>query len=106
ALAVLSSFGPRYGQWSLPGGTIRRLERLSRQESSFVRWALCAVSQWRPSPGANRVRVFQIHGECDRVLPVSRSKADVVVPGGAHALTLFNPTAVNAFIADVVRSVA
>lgn len=87
------------------GGTARRLRRLARPEAAFVRWAMCAVLHWRSSPAARRVRVFHIHGSDDRVLPARLARPGVVVPGGAHALTLFNPTAVNGFLAAVLRQV-
>lgn len=84
----------------------RRLLRLARPEAAFVRWATCAVLRWWPSPAAQRVRVFRIHGEADRVLPVALTRPDVIVPGGAHALTLFNADAVNAFLAGVLATIA
>ena len=62
--------------------TVRRLHRLSRPDSTFVRWAACAVVRWRPGPSALRVRVYQIDGSDDRVLPVWPGDADVVVAGG------------------------
>jgi pimeloyl-ACP methyl ester carboxylesterase len=105
ALRVIASLGARVGQRFLARGTVRRLQRLSSPEAAFVRWALCAVMQWRPGPNPQRVPVYHIHGSADRVLPVARVRPDVVVPGGAHALSLFNPTAVNDFIASVVRAV-
>jgi hypothetical protein len=51
------------------------------------------------------VRIFQIHGEADQVFPIARARADVVVPGGVHALPLFSSAAVNEFIAAVVQTV-
>jgi pimeloyl-ACP methyl ester carboxylesterase len=105
ALRVLAALGSRVGCWFLSAGTLRRLEKLSRPEAAFVRWAMCAVVNWRPGPGVGRVRVFHIHGSDDRVLPVALAKPDVVVPGGGHALSLFSPSAVNEFIAGVVRMV-
>ena len=47
--------------------------------------------------------MFQIHGEADRTLPIGRTRPDVVVPGGSHALTLFNAAAVNEFLGRVVN---
>jgi thioesterase domain-containing protein len=85
--------------------TRRRLRRIARPEAAFVRWATCAVLRWQPSPATRKVRVFQIHGECDRTLPVNRSLADEIVPGGQHALSLFNPSAVNDYLERVVRAV-
>ncbi len=86
----------------LPGRTVRRLQRLSQPEAAFVRWAMCAVAQWKPRPATGQVRVFQIHGAADRTLPVSLTSPDVVVPTGGHALTVFSPVAVNTFLAGVV----
>ena len=84
---------------------MRRLKRLSQPEAAFVRWAMCAVCQWRARPIPKRIPVFQIHGANDRTLPVALTWPDVVVPAGGHALTLFSPDAVNAFLAEVVRCV-
>jgi len=106
ALRLLAAAGARLGPRLLSGGAVRRLRQLARPEAAFARWALCAVARWRPSPAARRARVFHIHGSADRVLPVGLARPDVVVPGGGHALSLFSPSAVNSFLADVVRTVA
>jgi pimeloyl-ACP methyl ester carboxylesterase len=98
AAAVARLGGPFLGC-----GTVRRLERFARPEAAFVRWATCAVLRWWPSAAARRVRVFHIHGEADRTLPAARSRPDVIVPGGSHALTVFNPSAVNDFLGRVVE---
>jgi pimeloyl-ACP methyl ester carboxylesterase len=107
ALGTLAGLGARLGRRFLARGRLRTLQRLARPEAEFVRWAICAVMRWRPGPVPPRVPVYHIHGSTDRVLPVWRARPQptVVVPGGAHALSLFNPIAVNEFIADVVRAV-
>jgi len=89
----------------LSRGTARRLQRLAQPEAAFVRWAMCAVVQWRPSPASRRVRVFQIHGEADGTLPVQRTRPDVVVPAGGHALTLTSARAVNEFLQQCVERI-
>ena len=104
-LKMLATLGATLGRPFLAGGTIRRLQRLSQPEAAFVRWAMCAVVRWRPSPAVGKVRVFHIHGAADRVLPVSLGEPDVVVSAGGHALSLFSPIAVNEFVAGVVREV-
>jgi pimeloyl-ACP methyl ester carboxylesterase len=103
AIRQVASLAARLGRRVLPPVTVRRLQRLARPEAEFVRWAICAVIRWRPIPAG--VPVYHIHGTADRILPVARARPDVVVRGGAHALSLFNPTAVNAFIVDVLRAV-
>lgn len=85
------------GPWLSPG-VARRLRRFAEPGAGFVRWAACAVLGWWPSPAARRVRVFQIHGEADRTLPVHCTRPDVIVPAGGHALPLTSPAAVNAFL--------
>jgi pimeloyl-ACP methyl ester carboxylesterase len=83
---------------SLPGRTCRRLRRLAEPRSAFLRWATWAVLNWRPSPEARDVRVYQIHGAEDRTLPVRYTRPDVVVAGGGHMLPLTHPETVNEFI--------
>jgi pimeloyl-ACP methyl ester carboxylesterase len=95
----------RTGNGFLNYGTLRRLHRLSKPEAAFVRWAMCAVCRWYARPILKRVPVFHIHGANDRTLPVALTRPDVIVPAGGHALTLFSPNEVNAFLADVVRRV-
>lgn len=104
-LSVVASALARAGKPFLPTRTVRRLRKMSRPEAAFVRWAACAVVRWRPSPSPPGVRVFQIHGSNDRVLPLWGSDADVVVPGGGHALSLFSPDDVNDFLAAVLRDI-
>jgi pimeloyl-ACP methyl ester carboxylesterase len=105
-LATLARFAARCGRRFVSGGTVRRWQRLARPEAAFVRWAMCALTRWRPRPPNSRVPVFHIHGANDRTLPVELTRPDVVVPTGGHALTLFSPAAVNDFLADVLRRVA
>lgn len=86
-------------------GTIRRLNKLSREDSAFVRWSICAILTWRPSPATREVQIFQIHGSADSVLPAWRSEAVEIVPGGPHALTLFASKQVNTFIERAILDV-
>ena len=88
------------GGWCLPRTAQRGLARLANPRAEFIRWGTCAILNWRPSAACERIRVFQIHGAADRTLPPP-PRADVIVPGGHHALPLFNATAVNEFLERV-----
>jgi pimeloyl-ACP methyl ester carboxylesterase len=103
ALGVAARVGANLRFVGLSRAVVRQLERLGRPEAAFVRWAMCAVLRWQPGHAVRRVRIFQIHGEADRVLPVRNRRADVIVPGGSHALSLFNPSAVNEYLTRVVE---
>jgi pimeloyl-ACP methyl ester carboxylesterase len=85
--------------------TVRRLQRLAEPEAAHVRWAMCAVLRWQPSPLPHHVPVFQIHGEFDRTLSAGNTRADVIVPGGHHALSLFNSEAVNNYLDWVMERI-
>lgn len=104
-LRVLASAGSRIGRSFKAGRLSRRLKRLSRPESVFERWAMCALCRWKPSQGNHQVPVYQIHGSADRVLPVSLTRPDVIVTGGEHALSMFSPSAVSEFMTHVMASV-
>lgn len=103
-LRMLASIGSRISRWFKANRVSRRLQRLSRPESAFERWAMCALCGWKLSRSSDQVRIYQIHGSADRVLPVSLTHPDVIVPGGEHALSSFNPSPVNQFIAHVLKS--
>jgi len=96
----------RLGRRLLTRMALRHLRRLSQPDGTFARWATCAVLRWSPGPTVPRCRVFQIHGEWDRTLPVSATRPDMIVPGGRHTLTLFSPRAVNEFLIRVVEQVS
>ncbi len=104
-LRVFAGAAAWFGRPVLARGTVRRLQHLSQPERSFVRWAICAVLRWSPSPAARLAQIYHIHGEADRTFPVVLTRPDVIVPGGGHALSLFSPTAVNEFLASVIGRV-
>jgi pimeloyl-ACP methyl ester carboxylesterase len=99
----VASFGTRYAKCFLSKSQLRRLRRLSvpLPESAFLRWAICALMNWKPTK-SNSIPIYQIHGSADEVFPAGLTRPDIVVSGGVHALTIFSPTEVNRFIADVV----
>jgi pimeloyl-ACP methyl ester carboxylesterase len=105
-IAVLTRILARSGHHFFNRSTLRKLQRLAHPEAAFVRWATCAVLQWQPSPMVKGLKVFHIHGSADHILPASLVCPDVLVPGGSHALSLFNPWVVNGFIAGVLEKVS
>ena len=95
-------FAGRYGRPFLSKSQLRRFRKLSRPDASFVRWAICAVLQWKGRQATHSIPIYQIHGSADEVLPLALTHPDIVVAGGVHALPIFSPTEVSRFIADVI----
>jgi pimeloyl-ACP methyl ester carboxylesterase len=102
-LGRVAAWVSRWLAQSLPRGTTGRLRRLSEPRSAFLQWASWAALDWRPSLGARRVRVYQIHGAGDRTLPIKHTRPDVVVPAAGHLLPLTDAEAVNDFIRSRVE---
>ena len=115
-IRVLRPFGPAIGAlpfnflgavaWTA-GQTIGRvshpltrsfLRQLQDADSEFLRWGTRAALTWVPSPETQAVRVYQIHGQCDRVLPAGRSRAEAILPGAGHLISLTHGPAVNDFL--------
>jgi hypothetical protein len=85
------------GQFSHPL-TRSFLRHLQETDASFLRWGSRAALTWKPSPATAHVFVAQIHGERDRVLPARRTRADVVLSGAGHLISLTHASAVNDFL--------
>ncbi len=81
----------------------RRLARLSPEEREFREWALGAMLRWQ-APESLGCPLFQIHGERDDTFAYKRSKADLVVLGAGHLLTITHAEKVNAFLSEVFES--
>jgi pimeloyl-ACP methyl ester carboxylesterase len=94
--------------WSSDGAVpdVRRTTgRLSAEQRAFQQWALGALLTWRPQ-GPPTCPVLQIHGDRDGRFPAGASRADRVIPGAGHLLTLTHSDEVNRLLEEVVRASA
>jgi len=66
-------------------------------DSRFMHWVLQAIVRWEPTP-LEAVRVFQIHGGRDLLIPARRVQADQLSPDGGHLINVTHAQDVNAFI--------
>jgi len=84
-------------------GKFRPVERtvsvamFKEMDSSFMHWVVRAILGWHPAP-LEGIRVFQIHGRRDLLIPARRVEADVVIPGGGHMINMTHAEEVNDFI--------
>jgi len=78
--------------------TATLLAQMADSDAAFLRWACRAVLEWDGPAASIRVPVFQIHGAKDIVLPAANSRADEIVAGAGHALSMTHPQAVTDFL--------
>jgi pimeloyl-ACP methyl ester carboxylesterase len=83
--------------WAMSPAAGRVLRQLADADAAFLRWACGAVLSWE-EPASLDVPIHQIHGARDHVLPARRTRADVIVPGAGHVLSLTHTAEVNRFL--------
>ncbi|MBM3334475.1 alpha/beta hydrolase [Candidatus Sumerlaeota bacterium] len=102
AAALVRAFSPAGGElnseqrkfcWQMANAT----------PPSFVRWGCGAAATWE-GIDLPRVPVHHIHGDCDRIMPVSRVNPDRVVHGGGHMINLTHADQVNAYLTDRIAA--
>lgn len=92
------------GSW-LRSPTREVMRELACANPAFLRWGTKAILKWTPSPEVEHVRVFHIHGDRDRVFPISLVKPDCVVPGAGHLITITHSREVAECLRDQVAGV-
>ncbi len=97
-------------QWSAGSAAIARrwlphlagvARQFSQADEEVFRWSLQQLLAWKEPPRVD-CSVYQIHGDCDRVLPISCTRPDVIVRGGGHVLSLTHAREVNEFLRSVL----
>ena len=76
--------------------------KLHGKSGAWHRWAAAAVLTWRLSKDAERVPMYQIHGDRDTTFPIRYTKAELVIKGGGHVLPLTHSNE----IAERLRQIA
>lgn len=76
---------------SVLGGTNAAEKKLLKEiilesDLTFVRWAIGAIMNWRNNTIPENI--IHIHGSADRLLPLRYVKANHVIEGGTHVMTL------------------
>jgi pimeloyl-ACP methyl ester carboxylesterase len=92
------------GHW-LRSPTRGVLTQLAQANPRFLRWAAGAILSWHPSPEAQHVRVFQIHGDRDKVFPIHLVEADRVVKGAGHLISITHAQEVIDFLQQSMENI-
>jgi len=77
------------------------LDMLKNSNVQFINWAINALMQWRNM--ALPSSLVRIHGQNDRVFPISRIKDAYCIPGG-HSIILEDAENVNSILCSIIEN--
>lgn len=100
AISWAAKAAAELGGLASTAGTREMLRQVEDSDATFLRWAAWAVLTWDENPEPLRPPVWQIHGRRDRILPVTCTKADVVVEGAGHVLSVTHAAEVNRWLRE------
>jgi pimeloyl-ACP methyl ester carboxylesterase len=91
---------------SVLGGTTAAEKKLLHEiildsDLSFVRWAISAIMNWRNHTTPDNI--IHIHGSADKLLPLRYVKADHVVDGGTHVMTLDKKEEISRLLKELIN---
>lgn len=75
-----------------------------------LRWGKNAIAKWQYTENQWRalmkagVRIHQIHGDQDRVIPLVKGQADKIIRGGGHLINITHKEEVNEYLESRMRS--
>ncbi len=75
-------------------------EILADTDPGFMKWAIKAILNWPEHKSTGNIR--HIHGTADKVLPARFVKADELIRGGTHLITLNHPKEVSSFLKKLI----
>lgn len=103
-----TGFARNFAIWfsSVLGGTNAAEKKLLHEiildsDISFVRWAIGAIMNWRNHTTPDNI--FHIHGSADKLLPLRYVKADHVVEGGTHVMTLDKKEEISRLLKELIH---
>jgi pimeloyl-ACP methyl ester carboxylesterase len=66
----------------------------------FLKWAIDKIARWK---NANSIKnLYHIHGTSDYILPLSFVKADCVIQGGGHLMTLNKAKEIDSVLLELI----
>ena len=72
--------------------------QFSCSDSDVIRWSMREMLNWDTS--YDLARICQIHGDRDRVFPISCVEPDVTIAGGGHVISITHGPQVNQFLRE------
>lgn len=65
-------------------------------DPAFLKWAIGAILTWNEKMASPNVK--HIHGTADRLLPFRYVKADFIIKGGTHMMSINKPSEISAVL--------
>ncbi|RYY57129.1 MAG: alpha/beta hydrolase [Chitinophagaceae bacterium] len=71
-------------------------------DMKFVKWAVTAILKWDNAIVPENI--VHIHGTGDRLLPYKRTKAQYIIQGGSHVMTLDKADEISVILRQLIES--
>ena len=84
--------------WLLPFDRREFLRDYAHSHPAFLRWAIRALLQWKPTVPPAQVAIHQIHGTFDPIIFSSQTQSDTLVPRAQHFLPLSHPELISTYL--------
>ncbi len=78
-------------------------EIISGTSPVFLSWAIERILHWKQKH--RPAGLFHIHGSKDRLLPVSKTSADVIIPGGGHLMIYTHAEIISSIIVNRIKNI-
>ena len=77
---------------------------MEKSDARFIRWAMRAILEWDGK--MPEVKMHQIHGTSDIVLPLRYTRPTHVVKGAGHLMVMDRAEEINQLLAEIFPSVS
>jgi pimeloyl-ACP methyl ester carboxylesterase len=92
--------------WILGGKTVGQKKLLKQilrdSDMQFVKWAIDAILHWKNKEIPSNI--VHIHGTGDRLLPGNLVKADHIIKGGTHVMTMDNHDEISTLLRQLIQA--
>lgn len=73
----------------------------SDMDPDFIHWAMKAIVEWKTDE--QELHVHHIHGNRDMILPISRTRAQYIIPGAGHLMILNRAKEINQILYSLLN---
>ncbi|MBK7885619.1 MAG: hypothetical protein IPJ81_18880 [Chitinophagaceae bacterium] len=81
----------------------KELARSLRKKANpvYINWAVHEALNWQNEEIP--AQIFHLHGNADKMFPINKIKADIVLPGGGHFMIMNKADEISKYVQDFLK---